>query len=190
MSSTCLHRVLQGIGEEWREGYCRGRRTQESSLSFNLCSCLSVTFRVGVAVRRGQACCIEAFPDEKLHGNTDIVLCVWNYDTRHRVKRERNISNAGMLPGLNPVLTLLLAAVILNGSDQCQEISTPSIMSHAVTSSPLTSGGFLLTSLELFYYQLVLEEMPSGTFSRFCLPKGIQMLLFFTTTCWISSLFL
>lgn len=41
--------------------------------------------------------------------------------------------------GLHPVLTLSLAAVIMNGTNQFQEISTPSIMSHVVTSFPLTS---------------------------------------------------
>lgn len=41
--------------------------------------------------------------------------------------------------GLHPVLTLSLAAVIMNGTNQFQEISTTSIMSHMVTSFPLTS---------------------------------------------------
>lgn len=41
--------------------------------------------------------------------------------------------------GLHPVLTLSLAAAIMNGTNQFQEISTTSIMSHAVTSFPLAS---------------------------------------------------
>lgn len=55
------------------------------------------------------------------------------------LKGKENCPVPAFCLGLHPVLTHLLAAVIMNGTNQFQEISTPSIMSHAVTSFPLTS---------------------------------------------------
>lgn len=87
------------------------------------------------------ACAASEASQTKLHGNTMQWLCYASETMRWDIvlKGKEKYPTPAFCLGLHPVLTLLLAAVTMNGTNQFQEISTPSIMSHAVTSFLLTS---------------------------------------------------
>lgn len=87
-----------------------------------------------------EVCCFKS-SQRKLHGNTLQLL----YYASEAMRRDSALKGKEKYPvpelcrGLHPVLTLLLAAVIMSSTNQFQEISTPSIMSHVVTSFSITS---------------------------------------------------
>lgn len=140
MRMMWLHRIPEGRRGKWRGGYSQGKRTWEFSLSFHLCTCLCVSFCMGVAVCSWEVCCFKS-SQTKLHGNTLQLLYyatkAMRWDSALKGKEKYLVPE--LCVGLHPVLTLLLAAVIMSSTNQFQEISTPSIMSHMVTSFPLTS---------------------------------------------------